>query len=107
MQDKKVLFSAADSFTRVAGDRSSVAESLDLTKVQSRTRAVTNPSSPSSTMKKAGILLLVGTPDPFTAVPGAALLAASYASKRRAPARLDDVAAEASRILEDVQGSSL
>jgi len=58
-------------------------------------------------MRKAGVALIVGTPDPITAVPGVALLAASFASRRKDPAKLDDLAAETRKLLRDIQSLSL
>jgi hypothetical protein len=58
-------------------------------------------------MKKAGVALIVGTPDPITAVPGVALIATSYMVRRKDPTKLDDLAAETRRILRDIQSLSL
>jgi hypothetical protein len=107
LQEKKIAHSVAESLTRVAEARSSVAESVDTSKVKSHISKLSNPGSPSSAMRKAGVALIVGIPDPITAVPGVALLAASYASKRRDPTRLDDLAAETRKILRDIQSLSL
>jgi len=68
---------------------------------------VSKPGSPSSTLKKAGVALIVVTPDPITAVPGIALIAASYATKRKEPAKLDDLAVETKKILREIQSLSL
>jgi hypothetical protein len=107
MQEKRILRSAADSLIRVAEARSNVAVSVDSSKVRSHMKGLSKPGSPSSAMRKAGIALIVGTPDPVTAVPGVALIAASYASKRKDPAKLDDLAAETRKILRDIQSLSL
>jgi hypothetical protein len=107
LQEKKLVRSVAGSLARVADARSTVAESIDTTKANSKVRVLSKPGSPSSAMKKAGVALIIGTPDPITAIPGVALLAASYATKRRAPAKLDDLAAETRKILRDMQGLSL
>jgi hypothetical protein len=72
-----------------------------------RLNKVSKPNSPSSTLKKAGVALIVVTPDPVTAVPGVALIIASYAAKRNEPAKLDDVAAETRKILRDIRSLSL
>lgn len=68
---------------------------------------LTKPKSPSSTMKKAGVALIVGTPDPITAVPGVALIAASIILKKKEPAKLGDLASETRKILRDLQSLSL
>jgi len=57
-------------------------------------------------MRKAGIAL-IATPDPFTGVPGVALLAASFVAKRKEPAKLSDLASEAQRIFREVQSLGL
>ena len=97
----------ADSLTRLGEAKSSVASSVDTKNVSRHLARVSKPNSPSSTLKKAGVALIVATPDPITAVPGVALIAASYATKRNEPAKLDDLAAEAKKILRDIQGLSL
>ena len=107
MQEKRILHSAADSLNRVAEAKSMVATSVDTTKLRSHMNNISKPGSPSSAMKKAGVVLIVGTPDPVTAVPGIALLAASYVSKRKEPAKLADLAAETRKILRDIQSLSL
>lgn len=58
-------------------------------------------------MKKAGVALIVATPDPFTAVPGVAMIATSYALRRKAPAKLDDLAAVTRKILRDIESFRL
>ena len=107
MEDKKIARSVANSLKRLEETRGQVAASLDAKSVARNVKGVTKPSSPGSTLKKAGVALIVGTPDPITAVPGVALLAASVAAKRREPAKLDDLAAETRRILRDIQSLSL
>lgn len=106
LQEKKVLHSAAGSFARIAEAKADVAASLETTKVQSHMRGLMKPGSPSSAMKKAGVALIV-TPDPITAVPGAALIAASYASKRNDPSSIEDLALETKKILRDIKSLSL
>lgn len=107
MQDKKNLRIVADSVARIAEAKSSVAASVDATQLRSHANQLSKPGSPSSAMKKAGVALIVGTPDPFTAVPGVALIAASYASKKRDPAKLADLAAETRKILREMQSLRL
>lgn len=107
MQEKKIFRSAADSAVRVAEARSNVAACVDSNALRTHANSLSQPGSPSSAMKKAGIVLIVGTPDPITAVPGVALLAASYASRRKDPAKLSDLAAETRKILREIQSLSL
>ena len=107
VQEKRIARSAADSLTRLREARSIVGSSIETKSVARHLNKVSKPSSPSSTLKKAGVALIVVTPDPVTAVPGAALIVASYALKRNEPAKLEDVAAETRKILRDIQGLSL
>ena len=107
MEEKRIVRSVADSLVRLGEASSSVVSSVDTKDVSQRLRKVSKPSSPSSTLKKAGVALIVATPDPITAVPGVALIAASYATKRNEPTKLDDLAAETRRILRDIQSLSL
>ena len=107
MQEKRLVHDVADSLTRLNEAKGNVASSVDTRSVSRHMRRLSKPSSPSSTLKKAGVALIVGTPDPITAVPGVALLAASVATKRREPAKLDDLAAETRKILRDIEGLRL
>jgi hypothetical protein len=107
MEEKRITRSVADSLTRLQEAKSNVASSIDTKHVTHHLNQVSKPSSPSSTLKKAGVALIVATPDPITAVPGVALIAASYAAKRNEPAKLDDLATETRKILRDMQRLSL
>ena len=107
MEEKRIARSVADSLTRLQEAKSNVASSIDTRHVRHQLNRVSKPSSPSSTLKKAGVALIVVTPDPVTAVPGVALIAASYVAKHNEPAKLDDLAAEARKILRDLQSLSV
>jgi hypothetical protein len=107
MEEKRITRSVADSLTRLQEVKSNVASSIDTKHVAHHLNRVSKPSSPSSTLKKAGVALIIATPDPVTAVPGVALIAASYAAKRNEPAKLDDLAAETRKILRDIRSLSL
>jgi hypothetical protein len=107
MEEKRIVRSVADSLTRLKEARGNVASSVDTRDVSRHLTRVSKPSSPSSALKKAGVALIVVTPDPVTAVPGVALIAASYATKRHEPAKLGDLAAETKKILRDIQSLSL
>lgn len=102
MQEKKLVHSVADSLTRLNEARGRVASSVDTRSVSQHVRKLSKPGSPSSALKKAGVALIVVTPDPITAVPGVALLAASVMTKRKEPAKLDDLAVETRKILRDI-----
>jgi hypothetical protein len=107
MQEKKIVRSVADSLSRLSEAKAQVASSADGSKVAKHLKDISKPHSPSSSLKKAGVALIVVTPDPITAVPGVALIASSYAVKRKEPTKLDDIAAETRRILREMQSLSL
>ena len=107
MEEKRIVRTVADSLTRLHEAKRHVASSVDSRRVADSLNKVSKPNSLSSTMKKAGVALIVATPDPITAVPGVALIAASYATKRKEPAKLEDLAAETKKILRDINSLSL
>jgi len=103
MQEGKIVRSVADSLTRLKEAKTMVASSSDNSDVSKHLKGISKPNSPSSALRKAGIALIVATPDPVTAVPGVALIATSYAVRRKEPTKLDDLAAETRKILRDMQ----
>jgi hypothetical protein len=107
MQEKGIVKSATESISRISEAKKQVAANVDSASVSRNVRKLTKPGSPSSALKKAGVALIVGTPDPITAVPGVALIATSYVAKRKDPAKLDDLAEETRKILRDIQSFSL
>lgn len=69
-------------------------------------KAIVSPPSLSKTFRNAGLVLLVVTPDPVTAIPGAAFMGASYAARRREAASLEAMrkeAVKAVRLVQDLQ----
>jgi hypothetical protein len=107
MQEKKIVRSVAESAARLTNARTQVAASVDTAPIRKHVNGLTKPGSPSSAMKKAGVALIVGTPDPITAVPGVALLASSYVAKRKDPSKLEDLALETRKILREIQSLRL
>jgi len=107
MVEKRIVRSAADSLARLNEARGHVSSSMDTKPVANQLSRLSRPGSPSSAMKKAGVALIVGTPDPITAVPGVALIAASFATKRKDPSKLEDLAIETRKILRDMQSLRL
>jgi hypothetical protein len=61
-----------------------------------------NPPNASVTLRNVGAVLLV-SPDPFTGVPGVALLTASYAMKGREAANVASLAAETARAVRAIR----
>jgi hypothetical protein len=107
MEKGRIVRSVADSLARLHETKTDAASSVDTRSVSLHLNKVVKPNSPSSTLKKAGVALIFATPDPITAVPGVALIAASYATKRNEPTDLDDLAAESRRILRDIRSLRL
>ena len=101
-QGRKVIFSSANSVSRLAAEKGQVAKELGVARVQDSLERILRPKSVAGGMKKLGIAL-VAAPDPITGVPGVALLVSSYALKRRQPAALSDLAKETRRILREVE----
>jgi hypothetical protein len=107
MDEKRVVRSVADSLVRLNEAKGSVQASVDTKDAKASLNRLAKPNSPSSVMKKAGVALIVGTPDPITAVPGVALIAASYATKRKDPSKLEDIATETRKILREISSLSI
>lgn len=98
---RKLIVSSTSSVTRMANDRRTVNVGLKDSKVEDRLEQVMRPKSVSGGMKKLGIAL-VAAPDPISGVPGVALLATSYAMKKREPAGLTQLAKETRKVLHDI-----
>ncbi len=107
MEEKRIVRSVAASLSRLNEAKSQVRDSVDHSKLKRRMNDLSKPNSPSSNLKKAGVALIVSAPDPITDVAGAALIATSYAVKRKEPTRLDDLASETRKILRDIQSLRL
>lgn len=107
MDEKKITRSVAGSLKRIGADRDQVASSVDAKSVARHVNGLSKPASPSSTLRKAGVTLIVATPDPISDVAGAALVVASYAMKGKEPTKIGDVAVETRKILRDIQSLSL
>ncbi|MBI3841307.1 MAG: hypothetical protein HY297_05095 [Thaumarchaeota archaeon] len=105
-QGKKVLASSVESASRLARDKSAVGRNVTAATAQHHVDRLTKPGSLSGSMKKAGIAL-IATPDPFTGVPGVALLASSFVMKKKEPATLGNLAMETRKILREIQSLSL
>lgn len=91
---------------RIAGDMGSVSGAVHSRDVAIRLERVVRPKSLSGTMRKVGIAL-VATPDPFTGVPGVALIAGSFLAKRKEPIGIASLAVETKKILREIQSLSV
>jgi hypothetical protein len=106
VQDKKIIRSATESASRLAGTRTEVAAGVDSGNAVRHIQTLTKPNSLSKTMRKVGVGL-VAAPDPITTVAGAALITGSYMTKRKDPVGLTELAAETRKILRDMQSLTL
>lgn len=107
MQEKRIVRSVAESLSRLHETKREVVSSVNTKHLTRHIKDISKPGSPSSALRKAGVALIVSAPDPVSDVAGAALIATSYAVKRRDPTKLDDLAAETRKILRDIQRLSL
>ncbi|MGD0478376.1 MAG: hypothetical protein ABSB29_09465 [Nitrososphaerales archaeon] len=102
----KLIRSSTDSVSRIVNEKARVAGVVDTSPLRRHFDNVTKPPSLGGGMRKAGIALIV-TPDPFTSVPGVALLASSFVMKRREPASLGTLAQETRKVLREIQSLNL
>jgi hypothetical protein len=98
----ELLRCSASSATRVLKERETVARCLADTETKERLRQVAKPNSISRTLRKVGVALILA-PDPITAVPGAVMLGASFATRRREPLSPASVFEETRKLLEEIR----
>lgn len=82
-------------------ERMAVAACLGDPETSERLRQVARPNSISRTLRKAGVALILA-PDPITAVPGAMMLGASLAARRRDPLSPTSVVEETRKLLSEL-----
>ena len=107
LDEKSIVRTVAGSLKRIGDAKQQVASSVATKSVARHVNGLAKPTSPSSALRKAGVTLIVAAPDPISDVAGAALVATSYAMKRREPSKLDDLAAETKKILREMQSLRL
>jgi hypothetical protein len=78
-----------------------VADSIADSKTRAALKQVVKPNSVSKTLRKAGVALIIA-PDPITAVPGAIMVGASFATKGREPLTPASVYDETQRLLDEM-----
>ena len=78
-----------------------MARGLADAETRDRLRQVAKPNSVSRTLRKAGVALILA-PDPITAVPGAMMLGASLATRRREPLSSSSVFEETRKLLAEL-----
>jgi hypothetical protein len=104
-EEVRLAKARVSAFARTSQDRVETATAIGNAETKSRLKMVVNPPNMSKTLRNVGVVLLV-TPDPFSGIPGAALLGASYAVKGREAANLRSLASEtarAARMIRDLQ----
>ena len=108
MQDKDLagIQARVESLKRTSRDCVQVSRAIDSEETNRSLRRLTHPPSLSGTVRKVGIALALA-PEPFTTVAGVAMIAGSFAMKRREPASLGDLAEEAMKQLGDLASLSL
>ena len=105
-QGKKLVTASVDSVSRIAQETSDISKSVNSPTVNAHLERVMRPKSLSGGMRKLGIAL-VATPDPFTGVPGVALIASSFIAKRNEPMGLAKLGEETRKILREMQSLRL
>lgn len=104
-EDVRLAKARVSAFARTSQDRVETARAVGNPETKTRLKMVVDPPNMSKTLRNVGIVLLV-TPDPFSGIPGAALLGASYAVRGREAANLQSLASEtarAARMIRDLQ----
>jgi len=87
--------------TRVLRERATVAERLADSDTRDGLKQVARPNNISKMMRKAGIGLILA-PDPISAVPGAIILGASFATRGREPLTPTSVFNETRKLLAEI-----
>jgi hypothetical protein len=82
-------------------ERASLARKLADRESKNTLKQVARPNSISRTMRKAGVALLV-SPDPFTNVPGAIMLGASLATRKKDPLSPASLLAETRKLMAEM-----
>lgn len=102
LRKSRLARSSAASASRILDDRAAVAKALADRDTRRAILQVAKPNSPSKSLRKAGVALLL-SPDPFTTVSGAVLLGASVAARGKDPLSASEVSAEAKKLLSDLR----
>ena len=82
-------------------ERAAVASGLADAETRERLKQVARPNSVSRTLRRAGVALILA-PDPITAVPGAMMIGASFATRRREPLSPASVVEETRKLLAEM-----
>jgi hypothetical protein len=101
-EDVRIAKVRVGALARSSQDRVGATTSLADPATSSGLKMVVNPPNMSRTLRNVGAVLLV-SPDPFTGVPGAALLGASYLIRSREAANLQSLARETARTARTIR----
>jgi hypothetical protein len=96
-----MISAKAESVTSILAQRSAVARSMGDAKTKDSLKQVVKPNSISKTLRRTGLALVLA-PDPITAVPGAVLIGASIATRKRDALNAASVAEETRKILDEM-----
>jgi hypothetical protein len=101
--DKTRLAKATvDAFARASQDKIEACRVAADDRVSKSVRLAVKPPKAASSLRKAGVVLVLA-PDPVTAVPGVAMIGASYAIKKKEAAGLEELIEEARRVASDLE----
>ncbi len=101
-EEVKLAKARVSSFARSSEDRLGVATTIANAPAKEGLRMAVRPPNVSRTMRNVGAVLLA-SPDPFTGVPGVALLTASYAMKGREAASVSSLATETAQAVRAIR----
>jgi hypothetical protein len=101
-EEARLARSRVSAFARTSQEKVEVAKAMGDPATRGALKMVVKPPSIAKSLRNVGAVLLI-SPDPFSGVPGAALLGASYVMKRREAANIQTLAGEMSRTLRTIR----
>lgn len=102
----RVARAAVEAYARAARDRIDATRAASDPKTRESIRLALRPPKAGTTLRNTGIALMLA-PEPITTVPGAVMIGASYAMKRREAAGLEDLVDETVRTLRELRSLRL
>lgn len=102
MEDAKLAKSVVSAYKRSSADRAQVAIAVGDKAVREKLKLVVKPPRLSSSLKKAGVVLVLA-PDPLTLVPGSIMIGLGHVARGRDPANLGDMVAETRKMMSELQ----
>jgi hypothetical protein len=101
-EEVRLAKAVVGAYLRSSQDKMEVAKIFADKTASKSVKLALKPPRPASTLRKAGALLIL-TPDPFTAVPGVMMVAASFAMQRREAAGLEELIKETANTMRSLQ----